>query len=355
MVIGYQCMSDKRPGSKPRWATIGVDLPENTGRNVFKPVVFVVETSTASGIFTSRLVRRSYRRTRFLLSGFSFPKLSHVWDRTWTLQLAPSTPNGYELLQGTNREAVAFLPPEIVCIIAEYSHYDDLISLSQSAWALRTMFFGEADPQARLRALRKLTCAGETSSCTVCHAQICPVSARTTAILPQLTDLYAQSCARDDKEIGISKPLRHLNGCQPQCSSCYWVLRCGPKRRTTSFPSYEHGRYLCHVTAPYGSITGLLPDLEPTLPHSERFMPYEIPRARPKSTCMRCSTLPLPIRRKKMEARDVKGARHAWKSDMQCKACGTRLEKMALRWWVCSWCGGDCPDGMHPLTGLWNR
>ena len=60
-----------------------------------------------------------------------------------------------------------------------------------------------------------------------------------------------------------------------------------------------------------------------------------------------------------MEAKDEEAARNLWRGELECKICHTRLGKAALRWWLCSsgtaWCGGDCPNDMHPLTGLGMR
>ena len=70
-----------------------------------------------------------------------------------------------------------------------------------------------------------------------------------------------------------------------------------------------------------------------------------------RKTCGRCSAVPLHRRRRATDARDEDLARRTWRGELECKVCCVRIRNKALRWWVCSFCGGDCLDEMHPLTG----
>ena len=185
MYIGYRCVYPDKYGVGGSWVSADLDLPVDLARRVFTPVISVVENSVGASMFASRLVRRSYRRFGLLFwESMHLPNSSRTWSHAWghvlsrisQSKLVGNETDGYELLLGANRDPVEALPLEIVYMIAGYSHYDDLKSLSQSSWALRTTFFGEADPQNQLDALRPFACDGLKSGCTVCGSQICPVN-----------------------------------------------------------------------------------------------------------------------------------------------------------------------------------
>lgn len=67
--------------------------------------------------------------------------------------------------------------------------------------------------------------------------------------------------------------------------------------------------------------------------------------------CRLCLDKPVASRRRVLEVGYKETAGRAWQASLQCAACSESPGRWGLVWWVCSWCGGDCADGMHLLTG----
>lgn len=153
-----------------------------------------------------------------------------------------------------------------------------------------------------------------------------------------------KSCTIDDHDAETSTPLRHLKLCKPHCISCYWDLRCGPKRWEKYTRSPDHQR-LCHVTEPVGSRST-------SMSRPGTYYYGAAPR-QPATTriCRLCLDRPVELRRRVVEVGDKEAAGLAWRGRLECAACREPLGRWSLVWWVCSWCGGDCADGIHPLTG----
>ena len=170
MFLGYRTVDTY--GTRHSWDFDGFDLPDDISRKVFTPVIAAAENIWGAGIFMSRLTLRVYRRIPTLFRENFPPDVSRIWKKRPSVVV----PQGYELVASESREPVGQLPPEIVYMISELVHHTDLVSLSQSSWALRTAFLGDADPRGQLDTLRKFTCDGEKWNCVVCHSQICSVS-----------------------------------------------------------------------------------------------------------------------------------------------------------------------------------
>lgn len=181
MFLGYRTVDTHRAGRSLDFP--GFDLPHNISRKIFIPVTAVTENTWGAGIFVSRLTLRIYRRVPTLYR----EKFPPYFSRIWKTRRPVVAPQGYQLVASESREPPGRLPLEIVYIISELVHHTDLVSLSQSSWALRTAFFGDSDPQGQLDALRKFTCDGEKWSCVVCHSQICPVGYRSDPSLHNCT------------------------------------------------------------------------------------------------------------------------------------------------------------------------
>lgn len=246
------------------------------------------------------------------------------------------------------------LPFKVVAAIARDLDHVDLVSTSRASPQLRGLFFGPDDEAVddRLQALRKNSCRGsKKSQCQICDGQVCAVSTSTSpgnspsprqSATPQdkTTNNYPQDCSQEKAALAESKAKQHLNNCRPYCSQCYYATFCR-SQGTTARKRGGHGRS-CQLGRRLAKSKART-DVELA---SMSFWNRET-----WTLCRLCADATPAERVHMLEALDGGEAHRLARLPLTCEACKVLLPDAGPRWWVCEFCGCECPSSTHPSWG----
>ncbi|EGC46156.1 conserved hypothetical protein [Histoplasma capsulatum var. duboisii H88] len=212
----------------------------------------------------------------------------------------PPEPKEVQCKSKNQRKPLArFLHIDILTLVAQHLHYQDLVNLSLTSKEMRQTVFPDGHLGSERGILRS---CGESRPFT----------------RPQLDTLHEETC-------------------QPYCSSCYYnkiSIRLNDTDRccNRNFPltGSVHGSRGSFDTSPFGN-SCLLCSICKTLPDSQ---------------CL----AQLREREKTRMRRKLRHRKH--RDDFACRHCSKALPSWGPRWWVCEACGRECTDTLHPPWGF---
>ncbi|EGE79155.2 uncharacterized protein BDCG_01572 [Blastomyces dermatitidis ER-3] len=213
-----------------------------------------------------------------------------------------------------------FLHLDILTLVAQHLHYQDLVNLSLSSKEMRETVFPDGHSSGRLGILRIYACDNATKTgCFVCQFPICG------------------SCGDVRRFSRPQLDLLHEETCKPYCSTCFFRKICTRPR----FNSRSCDRQITLAGKYHGS--------------RGRFSPDSIENER--LVCSSCKPFLifecLEQRYERGKVKMERKLRHSqYRDDFACKGCSRALSSWGPRWWICDACGSECTDPLHPPWGF---
>jgi hypothetical protein len=226
---------------------------------------------------------------------------------------SPYRAQDFELVPVENaRLQQTFNIEHVLLNVVQYLHYEDIVNLSLTSRAVREAVFPGMDMDYRVRKLKQQCCEKPTkTNCTYCNKKICEV--RTP--YHNVTSLWIvhpntiQGCFIHVQLPGFPGH-HHVTYCSPYCSTCYYATVSRPVKKPCKCAKACKSLQYQHVCPACG-----------------KKMVGEVQKMRKK--------------RYMQEARDLA------EQMKTCRNCMRELKNSA-RFWVCSECGGECKDVIHP-------
>ncbi|KKZ62181.1 hypothetical protein EMCG_03319 [[Emmonsia] crescens] len=205
-----------------------------------------------------------------------------------------------------------FLHIDVLTLVAQHLHYQDLLNLSLASKEMRRTLFPDGHFGNGARILRIYACDRDTKAGCFSCGEI-------RRFTRQQLDIY------------------HEETCKPFCSPCYYNKISTPPEnygnhcnRKATLPAYAHGirGHFGISTVENGRLLcGLCNSLSSNECLAQRYEQEQIKMKR---------------KLKHKEYRD----------DFTCNNCSKALPSWGPRWWVCLGCKGECTDPLHPPWGF---
>ncbi|KLJ05895.1 hypothetical protein EMPG_10677 [Blastomyces silverae] len=213
-----------------------------------------------------------------------------------------------------------FLHIDILTLVAQHLHYQDLVNLSLASKEMRQTVFPDGHSGGGLGILRIYACDNATKTgCFVCQFPICG------------------SCGNVRHFSRPQLDLLHEETCKPYCSPCFLTKICTRPK--------AHGRSCGRQITFAGKFHGSRAPFGPDGIEKDRLV---------CSFCKRFHVLQCLEQR--YERDKVKMERRLrdskYRDDFKCKGCSKALPSCGPRWWICDACGRECTDPLHPPWGF---
>ncbi|KAL2130158.1 hypothetical protein VTI74DRAFT_6813 [Chaetomium olivicolor] len=224
------------------------------------------------------------------------------------------------------------LPMELVKKIAKDLHYADLINISRSSKYMRLVFFADRKPQQVAEELRPFVCWGKFSriNCTICRIQTCP------------------DC-RHQKIVPRSKNLRHMTGCRPTCSRCFFKNHCVRPSQPT-----DTDRYLRYYReSPLARLRRMsrrkkMPALSGGRRDVEMGAGGTAAGDAYSPICENCEKMSEDEMLAVLDQENVREVQRLGRMPLACSTCKQQLPDGGVRWWVDSETEKECKWDGHP-------
>ncbi|KAK2772971.1 hypothetical protein FQN52_004805 [Onygenales sp. PD_12] len=217
-----------------------------------------------------------------------------------------------------------FLHIDILTLVSEHLHYQDLVNLSLTSKRLRATVFPNGHGRSGASILRRYACNPATrSQCWVCTMPLC-------------------SACHNKRQFStrqLQRSQKSHETCKPLCTSCFYKTIATHKLRfgTTKFYNF--------CQRDYRKQQGGYCD-RPQNGTDENFI---------RSLCRRCDMLPKNKCLELLRQRELAEMNQMKESaGYTCCVCSGGVSR-GLMWWKCTSCGGECQDPMvHPAWN-WER
>ncbi|KAK2740971.1 hypothetical protein FQN55_008526 [Onygenales sp. PD_40] len=217
-----------------------------------------------------------------------------------------------------------FLHIDILTLVSEHLHYQDLVNLSLTSKRLRATVFPNGHGRSGASILRRYACNPATrSQCWVCTMPLC-------------------SACHNKRQFStrqLQRSQKSHETCKPLCTTCFYKTIATHKLRfrTTKFYNF--------CQRDYRKQQGGYCD-RPQNGTDENFT---------RSLCRRCDMLPKNKCLELLRQRELAEMNQMKESaGYTCCVCSGGVSR-GLMWWKCTSCGGECQDPMvHPAWN-WER